>query len=166
MSASTTIAESLRGTRCSGMATGPGLAAPSWRPGGRARRSVPRRTVQVRLAPVVHSALTRAAWTPTKGASPLVRVRTDTDANPGRLTGSPARTYLALLIRRAVRPTKGAHPLREPPSGVPRFAPPRRVPIALPLQWVQRDATVGYPLLLSMQWVDVTNRHESCGLVC
>src|SRR5919106_7101310 len=116
MSASTAIAESLLGTRCSEMATGPGLAAPSWRPGGRARRSVPRRTVQVRLAPVVHPALKLAAWPPTKGASPLVRVRTDTDANPGRLTGSPARTNVALLIRRAVRPTKGEHPLRNPRS--------------------------------------------------
>ncbi len=37
------------------------------------------------------------------------------DANPGRLTNSPARTDVALLIRRAVRPTKGAHPLRPPP---------------------------------------------------
>ncbi len=35
-------------------------------------------------------------------------------ANPGRLTVSPARTNLALLIRRGVRPTKGAHPLRNP----------------------------------------------------
>jgi len=34
----------------------------------------------------------------------------------------------------------------------PRYASPRRaerrVPIALQLQWVQRDATAGYPLLL------------------
>ena len=37
---------------------------------------------------------------------------------PGRLTNSAARTDVALLIRRAVRPTKGAHPLRNPRSRV------------------------------------------------
>jgi hypothetical protein len=32
------------------------------------------------------------------------------------------------------------------------------------MQWVQRLATAGYPLLFQCNGCNVTNRHESCGL--
>src|SRR5438552_18514791 len=73
----------------------------------------------IRLPPVAHSALKPASWSPTKGASPLVR-----------------------------SPRRGHTPFVNPQAGCPRLAAERRVPIALLLQWVQRDATAGYPLLL------------------
>ena len=50
-------------------------------------------------------------------SGPLVRVRIAIDANPGRLTNSPARTDVALLIRRAVRPTKWHTPFGTPGRG-------------------------------------------------
>ncbi len=67
---------------------------------------------------VASSALMPALPAPAEGAQPARARSHRMDANPGRLTNSPARTDVALLIRRAVRPTKGAHPLRNPLSRV------------------------------------------------
>src|SRR5438093_4366769 len=109
--------------------------------GGRARRLVGHRIVHP-----LHSAEQRVPDTP-PSRRPLGPEACLVDSYEG---GQPPCTI----------PTKGAHPLREPPGGMP---PPRASAPGThcaSLQWGQHDAAAGDPLLLRLQWVRATNHHE------
>src|SRR5437867_11101034 len=56
------------------------------------------------------------------------------------------------VAHRTVHPLHWAE--QRVPGTSPSLAALRRVPIALVLQWVQRDATAGYPVLFGMHWVE------------